>query len=260
MSRKIKVDRLAATNIKVESSYSKEIGNCRIDKDLLTLLKPLNLMQALCLFDKYKIMKGMITPNSLRYNILSMLGSTIVLIIAIFTQHKKNSFGSTAFHSVVIFGYVVNYYTHMARQNDNIILVIKIQELVSFLNKDGSYIRYLTIYNWTWVILINFLNVLLAYFYLKVIVNISIFDFIRNYMVVHFDINVIYNAVFIKILCEFVRLWLEKVQKPGSSEERNDEYWKKMFHIYVKILKAYHLTERSFQLLVSFKSILSYRT
>lgn len=119
-----------------------------IDKDLQSILKPLNLIQALFLCAKYKIRDDIVTANNICYSIVSFVifliinctyaysFSKILFLSAVKQYSQMIKFGFyTKFVSSLI-GSFLNYYTNVSHRRDNVLLISKIQRAQSILKTE----------------------------------------------------------------------------------------------------------------------------
>lgn len=228
-----------------------------IDKDLQSILRPLNMMQAMFFCTKYRIQDDIISENSFRYYIFSSFG--ILLNIVLFTTSMINiisptnrSLGKTIVevgqkYSIVSnsFGFLINYYTNVIHRHRNVLLVCKIQKIHKFLKFRG---RKFIIVHWFYVILFHCLYV---YFLFSVYLfhrAIDVETVIVFYVSINFDFNILYAKSLLKILCSSVRIWTEDLRRSGYLTGSDyEDYWENMFEVFMEIFKVYRLIEKTFQ-------------
>ena len=257
-------------NVKMNSRI-KTIRNDVIEKDLQSVLRPLNLMQSLFLCAKYSIRDNIITCNTSVYNFSRVLCTVIYrcfclhfLIGMIKFLHNKfwgaHSFLYCLCFTVDFFMYLVgdlmNCFSNIMQSDHNILLVLKIQHVLNVLqiNKKDNELRNLIIYNWTYVIILNILSIgfVICYCFTMLKYFVSFFEITTAYASIAFDINIVYALALLKLTKYMLYVWIAQVQKSTNRLEfETAEYWDKMLEVYLHILDIYLIIEKTFRHMVS---------
>lgn len=145
---------MSEIQIKVKSS-SREIFDSFIDPHFLVSLKPFNMIQALFVSAKYQIKDGCITPNSLPYDIASVLVKIILFNSYIYFLLTDNITIFNSFHaSIITVGYIMHCYTNITQKHSYTSLIIKIENLDKSLKIDSYFFKRFLVSNLTEVIFI----------------------------------------------------------------------------------------------------------
>ncbi|PZC77085.1 hypothetical protein B5X24_HaOG200735 [Helicoverpa armigera] len=225
-----------------------------VDEDIRSMLLPLNLAM-LC--PKYSIKGNLIAPNTFRNNCVSIV-ITLVLISAMCYRTYGLSFYQDGFSNIVYyysyydvcyysFGYIMNYIISVYQTEQNISLVLTLQKLHRLFNDAAAFKRFI-IFNWIFVITALVTHLLLVTSACLDMLYHSKVNLI-GYLLVLFDIYIIYCFRLMKFMEDKVHLWKSKLE---SSEEFDVcKFCEIMFESYVDILKCYDMIKDCFQRFVS---------
>lgn len=259
LKRKSRIHRIKNVNVKIipKRRHLEKPDNF-IRRDLLSSLKPFNIMQALNLSAKYRITKGLITPNSLRYDIASIFGSPILMIAYFYYRLSINvDYLNISYMTVLFIGYLINCFTHITQKHHNVSVVIEINRIHRSLKNHAKFFKNYKLHNWKCVILINSHYFLLISYAAYVYGITKLPWLLTNCCFIIFDINILYAAVYLKLLFQTLKLLRKDLEKSRFSEGYVcDRDLDRMFDIYMGILKAYRLIQKAFGPLVSLFSYL----
>lgn len=236
-----------------------------IDENLQSMLKPLNMMQALILCAKYKIRDDVVTVNSIQYSVLSLIGLFIVAITCVYgasldlsSETKADVTVFDILHYVVsnglcFIGYLLNYYTNFKYRYDNALLLLKTQNANNILKFDSK--KYIRI-NWAAVVAMNCFYIFWMFYYSILFLQFRWWDMMTSYFEILFDINVIYASRLLNLLTHYLIVWVKNVKSSGFlGEMDNENYWSKIFNAFLEVFDVYQLLEKTFHVLVSNNSI-----
>lgn len=253
--------RSKVTFVQVETSDS-----VVIDKQLQSILKPLNFMQTFVFSDKYKIKANVVTPNGIRHSFLSLFGFLIVTFIHVysFTQNcnfdLKNTLIFVIWLGYVIdvltdgIGYFLNYYTNIKNRQNNVLLVLKLQNAYKILKIDG---RKHVQKNWASIAVVIWFYIIYDCVFWYTVLNFNVVDLLITNLYITFDINIIYASRLLNLLSCFLEMWIKTVNGLGYSEEFDDETnWIKIFDVFMNVFEAYQLIEETFKSFVSITFLL----
>lgn len=196
----------------VEVTPRKENKNIRhhLDKDLQSILKPLNFMQYLFFHSMYKISNDVISTNSFGYNILSVLGTAIVAALLAFTSSNILVPSTKATYDLTIrridivwypIGCISNCLINMKLRRSNILLVHKIQNVRRKLKiRDKKDVKS----NWIIVICLNTFYLFYTAYFHYMFPKITVLFHICVYLLICFDWNIIYATRILKVICDSV--------------------------------------------------------
>ncbi|PZC77066.1 hypothetical protein B5X24_HaOG200716 [Helicoverpa armigera] len=251
-------------SISPEASNEETVNN-KIDKDLQSVLRPLNLMQAIVICSKYRISDNKIKPHSRLYN---WLGFTLVIAFRILSIHKlltsnypSNVSRLVAFlYMINIFdfvfnaiGFFLNSYVNIIHRYNNVWLVLKLQHIHRILNINSKNLQMLIIYNWISAISIYIVFIMYMCYISLFFPVFSVFGTIVTFSTISFDINVIHALLLIKLLRQTLRMWILKLLdlKNTDTVSNDESLWTQMFDAYKNILDVYKMIEKLFKLMVS---------
>lgn len=222
-----------------------------VQEDLKLPMKPFHFAQSLFVCARYKINYGVITANSLSYDIVSIIVS--LTVISAFVYSKVNlttSYFVNIGHIILVsIGYFMMCCNNIIQKHNNVLLAILTQKLQSFF-KNKDLMKRFTIHNWICVIIYFVYYTFVHIYFYTVFGTNDLFDFLMNYCIPLFEMSVLHAAAFMKFLWECLGLWLEDVQKSDFSVQWTRD-WDKMFEVYMDLLNIYKLTEQTFGPIVS---------
>lgn len=244
--------------VKIESVNTNKMRV--IDKDLQLMLKPLNVIQALFLCAKYKIRDSIIITNNVHRNLWSIASMLILtafhfhsVYFNIKFKHPKQL--STFIQSLFLaLGFVVglkmvlNYYLTMKHRHENVMLLLKLQNVHRNIQIDG---RKYTKANFAAVVALN------CFYFFWMLLQCCAFklywwEYITIYSLLLLDINVLYAARILNLLRRHLEIWIKKVNGSGNDGDSESEtFWVKMFNSFVDCFDAYQLLKKIFEVIVS---------
>lgn len=202
-----------------------------IDKDVLLMLKPLNMMESLFLCAKYKIRDDMVLANNSYYRLVSLFGLLIIITLHLYALWFDVRFGNLGrLGSIVqmcyivnaIFiavGFLLNHYLTLKHRYNNVLLLLKLHNAHRIINVDA---RKCMKTNWVILVLLNcFFFLWLFYFWSTF--DIHCWDIITTYSTILFDINVLYASRLLSILKLYLEMWIKHASKPGYIGDDNHD-------------------------------------
>lgn len=233
-----------------------------IDKEIQSMLLPLDLIQNIFLFPKYRIKNNCIYPNTLMSNLISACG--VIIFMFFFVHHiydvghynyirekldfaYMNSYADIFMYGI---GFSINYINRLTQATSSIMFVLKVQNVHRFLN-NGSYFDRFIVSNWICMVaIVCFYLVIITL--VTVIFKLSIYTLMKSLCLMCFDCNVIYAIRLIQLLTHKLHLWDIEAQNFRRLEDSSTkDYCKRMFQVYSHILECYNLFRSIFQYLVN---------
>ena len=229
-----------------------------VDEDVQSMLLPFNLMEHITFSPKYTIKDNVITPNSLKSYLVSMIGTLIFISVLINRTYKivfyYDYFGRHFILSSIgcfdcifyCFGVIMNFVNGIILTEKSIEFVFTFQKVHRFLNNDTSFKRFII---WSWINVIGYTFGHTVFF-----ITFCVFTGEPYYVLlclvicVVLDLNIIYATRGITLLKNKVVLWNIEAMKTDINRESNN---KEMFQAYVDILKCYNIHKFCFQRIVS---------
>ena len=229
-----------------------------VNKDVQSMLLPLNLMQYIMFCPKYRIKENVITPNSFFSKFISMIVTLILILIFMYRvffvlSHKDSIITVLIVTSIYdciyyCFGFIMNFLIGLIHTKKSIKFVLIFQKVHRFLYNESSFNRVI-IGNWVMVIMALAYNVILyTYFCVKLHRTLMY----TGYFLIFFDFNVIYASRVFKMLEDKLVLWNRRLlnsQKVINMHRRRHSM--EMFQTYVGILECYYICNVCFQHFVS---------
>lgn len=235
--------------------------NKTIDKDVQSIFLPLNLLQLLTLYPKYRIKNDMIKANSIISNIYSILGTVVILFALGLRVHLISSYsfnGATFLHFFTYYdsifysiGFIMNCIICIFQTRNIIDFVLTFQNVHRFLKNDISTRRFIIT---NWVIIITFLSSFIFFVvfthkrmsspYLTMFLSLTI---------ITFDLHILYATRVIMLLKHKLDLWNLRISHIQEVNDIHDHNYKLMWKAFVDILKCYNIYKKCFQLYVSVK-------
>ena len=247
--------------------YSEEdLSNNFIDKDVQSMLFPLNLMQIVSSFcPKYRIRNNFISSNSLLSTFVSFCASIIFIALLFYSlvykhigEHNDIEWDlsipryitSKIDFVLFTFGIISNFLRSFLHTKQNVIFVLKFQEINRCINTNIS-LKYFIIGNWFTFILF-FTMICTVGIFFGLITKITFTTFTNTLILSNFDINIIYVTRLIQLLKVKVDLWnIQVLQYQGMEDRDREDHCKRMFRAYGNVLLCYEILKNSFQQMVS---------
>lgn len=251
-------------NVQIETSYQDDMNfKSTVDKDVQSVLYPLNLMQIFVFNPKYCMKNNFIKPNNRFYKFLLIFGLMMVLscyinrVIGIaiddniwrYIKIKFLSFASLFDFAYYGAGFIMNVILNFLHSKKIIAFVLTFQEVHRFLSSEASF---------KWSVRRNWINVSLIFgfyfvtlIFMAVLYNQPPWYVVLNLMfLIGLDTNIVYTISSIKLLADKVGLWNVRVLQTLREEGENLDC-DIMFEAYVQILKCYDICKDLFQQPVS---------
>ena len=240
----------------------KGLSKNKVDKEVQTLLFPLNLLKSLCFNPNYRIKKGFISPNN-RVNKLISLCVTVFCLsthlynyIVVMLDENMNRYQTIHFlyfaSSFDVFsvsaGFIMNYITNFIQTKENVTFVLTFQEVHRFLNKNVSSKTFIIV---SWI----HVGLTIGFFFLSaVFMNTQYFNppwYTTSHVIclMTLDSDSVYAIRLVRLLTEELVLWMRRGLSRKYSQ--NEEYCQKMFETYGQMLKCYEIIRKHYQPTVS---------
>lgn len=237
-----------------------------VDKDLQTMLLPLNLIPNIMLSPKYSIRKNLIKPNSIAFHVAGFCAVFIYTSFYVYRIYYINVEIPMNFTAPNIccyfdvffyfYGFFMCFVVSVMKTRTNIEFVLNYQEVHTFFGSRTN-IKNFSLWNWISVILI-----IIWYFGLTVfsiITGAPIHVCMIDLVIIIIDANTIYATRLIKLLDNVIVLINSEIQSLACFEV-GKENCKKLFKAYYDIIKCYNILVTSFQQFVSFIAVLIFET
>ena len=252
---------MKTTKIKIRPKHknrlSKVLPHNMIDKDVQSMLLPLNLLKIIPFFPKYRIRNNLIIPNNHLLKSVSLcctISIIIFLFCNIFYRHsmfnamnrnylkKISKITNGGFLSV----WLINNFIHGAfKTKENVSFVLKFQDIHRFLNNDKKFKLYV-IQNWVTIVLFAaFYSFMIIVHMLPDPIFLQIFEHLSTMTM---EAEMVYAIRLIQLLKDKVNLWNDQALQYHSMEVT---HCKRMFQAYIKILDCFDIYKISFQNIVS---------
>ena len=240
----------------------KLVSNDTVDKDVQSMLLPLNLMQNIIFYPKYRIKNGVITPNSLFSKIVSMIATLVFIFGFVHFSYTAlttlKGLGHPTFMHVVscyncifyCFGVVLNFMIELFRTKRNVQFVLKFQKVHRFINNQSGFNNIII---WTWIIVIVILSIYgIAFTYLNTKIASRFHSNCYVYILIVFDFNIVYITRILRFLENEVVLWNIRDFNPHEIENMHGgNYHNRALQAYVEIMQCYDMFKHIFQEFVS---------
>ena len=234
-----------------------------VDKDVQSLLLPLNLMQYFSFCPKYRIKNNVITSNGVISNFVSLTVTLTFLLSFVFRTYKvelvhkdagaPKFFYITSYYDAVYycFGLCMNFVIGIIQSKKSVQFVLTFQRVHRFLNNESYFNQFMI---WNWICVIVTLGI-----YVFPFTGVSIFLklpfpllFVCYYFII-FDFHILYTIRIIKLLENKMVLWSFQVLNSAEIEDVNEEkdHCSQMIQAYVDMLECYDIHKYCSQQFVS---------
>ena len=237
-----------------------KISNYTVDKDVQSMLWPLNLMQYIMFCPKYRIKNDLITQNSLISNLISMIVTVVYLSTYFYTTVTEDAqslgfptfLNFSCFNECLVFGcgFCMNFVIGVIQTKNNVQFILTFQKVHRFLNA-GANVNHFVVGNWILgITALGFYVIIYTIFWVQMGASFS--SIYVAYFLVFYDFNIVYATRILKLLENQVCLWSFKVTICRELEDTQTENdYKKVFQAYVEILECYRSYKVCYQPLVS---------
>lgn len=249
--------RSKVTFIQVEPSDTTIV----INKQLQSILKPINILHTFLSSNKYKIRDNVITPNSFRDCFLSLIPVLIIISCSIYSlKLTYTTFPSGTLNLVIRTSYTIsvvsdgivsclNYLANVKNRQNNVLLISKLLNPGMLFKINGK--KHLII-NWASIVTVICFYILFDLYFWYSIEGLNVVDIIITTYFITFDLNLIYVTRLLNLLSCYLESWIQDVKSFGyTAEVDNEIYWIKMFDVFSDVLEAYKLIQKTFEKLVS---------
>lgn len=197
-----------------------------LDDDIQAMFFPFHSMQLLFLLPRYRIYNNFITFNSISVIILSSLGFIIpcvfittryVRVLSIVTNTPTLMFLVTYdlfFHSI---GFIMNYSLNIVHKMLYVELVLNIQRVFKFF-KYNQYkrVRLFNLISWFAIGLVVMFY-LVVFIYLLFFTEKGIVEAFSGFIIVYFDISVIFASRIINLYQIQLKMWISELKHLSKS-------------------------------------------
>ena len=233
-----------------------------VDKDVQSMLLPLNMMNIISFCPKYRINNNLITANNRFSKFMSLSVTTLFILIFVYNIYDRQTlYLSMNFNvleivvnivncSLFTFWFISNCTRSVFKTKDSILSVLKLQRIHRFINNEKKF-KFFIISNWVTVILFLavFVSSLIYITDLQVVSVFVVFGFL-GFLII--DTHLICAIRLIQLLKDKVDLWNVQALQYQSMEDRVEEiHCERMFEAYVDVLDCYDIYKLSAQQLVS---------
>lgn len=238
-----------------------------IEKDLQSVLRPLNFIQHCFICSKYTIRDNFITSNSLKYNLFGLICALfyrgcLLYDFGFIAYLNWYTFLITLFLRVgyqnltLAIGYLLHFVCNILYGNDNVVLIVNVQNLIRTFKLERKHLKCFIIFNWFWVLFLNivFISQNFRHFIIIDLKNFNIHDVIGYIPSILLDINIVYAIFFINLLKKLLTVMIEELVRSTVRviNTRRRSHWTEFYNSFAKILETYELFQKTFRLLVSF--------
>lgn len=241
----------------IAASKVKIIYHKSVDKDIQSVLLPLNIMQTIFFCPKYRIKNNIIHVNSRISNLMSICGTTSLIALFLFRLLLAHLSDRVRNHLYIF--YIISYYDFcfnstgcflncfltIVQVNKNIEFVLITQRVHRFLN-NKKYLKFFNLFTWLFIVatLVSYIFVI-YYFYHETFTLIGL-------ILISFDVNVIYAIRCLTLLRNMLDLWNKEVLHAQLMKDMDmKDYCKAMFQTYTDILSGYNTLKSTFKHFVS---------
>ncbi|PZC73335.1 hypothetical protein B5X24_HaOG200859 [Helicoverpa armigera] len=222
-----------------------------VDKDVQSILLPLNLLQLLTFCPKYRIKNNVVYPNSLIAISIIVIATSIFVLSFVYRSYYLLSanvlpwFSDFSVYFDVIFysiGFIMNCFFIIVQSKQNVQFVLIFQSLHSFLKETN--LKNLVIWNWVFVILV-LLVFHIIFIYLLVILKLPFHFLYYSILLNSLDFHIVYASRLMKLLEHKLILW--NIQVLSCQGNIDESYGKRLFQAYIDMLQCYELVKVFFQ-------------
>ena len=251
-------ENITSVEINEEHDRNKEkINENVVDKYIQSIVKPMNIMDALFVCAKYSIRDDVITPNSRRYSAMSVSAAiilTVIVYIMFFMSPNTTGLDVLNYYFINIYdiilyfcGFFLDALTKIGQRLNNVAFVLKIQNVHRILNLNGSSFNCFIITNWACVIAINCFHLSWMCMYFFTFYKIGVANILTSYICIRFDMNIICAARNLKLLNKTLNSWMTELCRANFvNDAADDQYWEIIFQSYVDITQTFEIHEKSF--------------
>uniref|UniRef100_A0A2H1WBG5 Gustatory receptor n=1 Tax=Spodoptera frugiperda TaxID=7108 RepID=A0A2H1WBG5_SPOFR len=229
-----------------------------IEPYLESILRPLNIIQNVFFCAKYRIKDHVIKPISRLYSAVSVifyflikvyLYSSIFLTQNISGVDDFEYFFLNIYHFVIFsIGGLINVVVNIKQKYNNVLYVLKIQNVHRILKLDERCYNRTIISNWVCVLAINCFHIIWTFIYFFAFDDIDILNIMSGYMCIRFDFNGIYATRCLRLITESLKNWRRDLQMCAYTiDSRDESYWDAMFGCFIDITEVFQLIEKTFE-------------
>ncbi|PZC77084.1 hypothetical protein B5X24_HaOG200734 [Helicoverpa armigera] len=235
-------------------------NNNIVDKDIQSMLLPLNLMHYIMCCPRYHIKNNLIIPNGLISHCVSIIGTIVFIALLCYRTYVLSS-EYTAMFDVLVYYYSyydIVYYTFgltmgctlsIIQTKKNVEFVLIFQKVHRFLNDETSF-KNLIVFNWIFFVAAIVCHFFIVSGFFSLLTYYSKFVW-TAYLLVFLDFYIINVIRAIKLIEDKARLWSLNLLNKNIENMDVQNYCKRMFESYFNILKCYDIIKVCFQQFVS---------
>lgn len=222
-----------------------------VDKDIQSMLFPLNILQNITLCPKYCLRDDFITPHTTIYTVVSLCAAYIAIYVYRAYSVQNNEKILVYFNFLNIFtiidvffysiGIIMNFIVNVVQTQQHIRFVLIYQDIHRFLNsgiqKQNKLKRFI-IWNWISLLMICcFYCIFVVYNHLK---QRSLAPGLSRIVLICFDVNIIYSIALLRLLVDKLLLLDDRIQKLQTQSGGDDDHCEKIFQAYLNVLECYN--------------------
>ncbi|KAF9412170.1 hypothetical protein HW555_009243 [Spodoptera exigua] len=146
-------------------------------------------------------------------------------------------------------GGFVNFFINIQQKYNNVLYVLKIQNVHKILKLDETCFKRSIIYSWVCVIAINCFHICWTLIYYFCFNDIDILNTLAAYANIRFDVNLIYATWCLRLMTESLKFWTYGLQNSAYTNDAldNKHWYNTMFGCYVDITENFQIVEKTFQ-------------
>lgn len=238
------------------------ILNNFVDKEVQSTLFPLDLVQNITFYPKYRIKNNFITPNSLISKSVSLIVALVLSLLLVYNTRMlyfhNDSAGATTFMRFTSYfdtcfyssGFAMNFLIAAFQTKKSTQFVLTYQKVHRLLNAEGSLKDFII---WNWIIVIGAMGGhVVVVTVCCILFKLPYSLYYICYIVFMFDLNILYAIRVIKLMESQAVLW--NIHVLNSQEMANiceKTYYIKVFQAYTGLLECYTIQKDCFQHFVS---------
>lgn len=242
-------------------------------KEVQTMFRPFHIVQYIYFLSKYQIRGNTAYQNSLLYNVFSGL-FTALQITYIVIANLRISYSKTlegiAFVKffcdlqevlLMCLGNLINLFTNILKGPTNVLLPPIIQNLCEIIRLHGreDVFKKFTFINWVYVLYCVLSQSMWIIIFEYSFSTVYEMDQVLSYLLyVIYDVNVLYGTRIVKLIREALEIWIEDVRNSELvAESEREEYFERLFTVYLEIFEVYKTVADAIQPLVSLQKLVN---
>lgn len=252
--------KLKENDVILETEPTNEDNSSPVDnilgKDLQSVLKPMNMMLDMFFCSKYRIRNNIISSNSVFYDIISIVASVTFLLGFFYCTLGTFSINFYGFEyvlqlskwytfSLFVFLNILKCCANIIQKRSNMLFVLRVHDIYRILEINESF-KHFIIPNWASVITLNCFHIFWMFYSYFMFRSMGFTNIFISYCFICVDMYILDAICLTKLLTKPLKNWVKMVQKSQCVQNsQNDCYWKTMYKVYVQILEAYKIFEKT---------------